>query len=111
MGNRPAVPPAPRTSRLANMMYAVVGKWGEHANCRGMGAAMEMPIMRKTMGKYKPAILTRIRINNAKQICADCPVQTECRTWALTDPDPVNGMIAAGLTPHERQQIRQRTAS
>ena len=93
------------------MMYAVVGPWADHAACRGSTAQMEMPIMRKTIGQHKPAILTRIRINNAKNICHNCPVLTECREWALSSPDPCDGLIAAGMTPHERHQLRQRTAS
>ena len=45
----------------------------------------------------------------AKALCADCPVRWECREWALEDPDPVPVMIAGGLTPNERSEMRRST--
>jgi len=48
----------------------------------------------------------RLHLLNARRICASCPVLRQCRAWALTDPDPVDFMVAGGLTVHERDVIR-----
>lgn len=37
----------------------------------------------------------------ARQICQACPVQDDCRTWALNLPEPIG--IWGGLTPTERK--------
>lgn len=42
----------------------------------------------------------------AKQLCSQCPVQTECLTYAL-EAREVFG-IWGGMTPKERQALRSR---
>jgi hypothetical protein len=37
----------------------------------------------------------------ARQICAACPVRTECAEYAIARPELTEGMFG-GLTPHER---------
>lgn len=46
------------------------------------------------------------RVNKARAICSMCPVLDDCRTWALTIPDPAYGMIAGGLDPKQRRDSR-----
>lgn len=46
----------------------------------------------------------RSRAADAKAICARCPVQAECRAWALATGLPY--AIAAGLTDTERHERR-----
>ena len=54
-------------------------------------------------------ILTQGRsreVTNAKKLCQSCPVQKECLTYAVANPD-LQG-IWGGLTPKERLQLRRR---
>lgn len=44
----------------------------------------------------------------ARDVCRRCPVLAECRSWALSSPDPVPGMVAAQMHPGEREQARRR---
>jgi WhiB family redox-sensing transcriptional regulator len=43
--------------------------------------------------------------NQAKQVCARCPVMSVCRAWALRT-SPEFG-IFGGLTAHERRLVRE----
>ena len=45
-------------------------------------------------------------IKNAKALCRTCPVQRECLTYAVANPD-LQG-IWGGLTPKERVQLRRK---
>lgn len=90
-------------ARAIDGRYIPVGEWATHGPCIGHVTSMEMPV---TRGRGRNSPGTRLRITNAKAICHSCPVQTECREWALTDPDPAEYMIAGGLTPAERQTVR-----
>lgn len=48
------------------------------------------------------------QVSIAKTVCAGCPVQTECLSWALSVlPDG----IAGGMTEHERRQETTRRRS
>jgi hypothetical protein len=40
-------------------------------------------------------------------LCAGCPVEDHCYQWAMTDPDPAEGLVAGGLTPLERDSLRR----
>ena len=43
-------------------------------------------------------------IKRAKEICARCPVQAACLTWALNSDDQWS--VAAGMTVQERDRLR-----
>lgn len=86
-----------------NRTYARTGNWARRGACVGALETMSMPIDRRGAG-YGGA--GRARIANAKAVCRHCPVLAECRAWALTDPDPVEYMVAGGMTPKERQLER-----
>ena len=45
----------------------------------------------------------------AKAICAGCPVLAECREYALTHPERLDG-IWGGLSERDRRIIRRRAA-
>lgn len=47
------------------------------------------------------------QIARAKQVCGGCPVQAECREYALTEP--VQG-IWGGMTEDERRAVRTKNA-
>lgn len=75
------------------------GTWGQHAACHGINMAEP----ETSVPKY-----WYMEVNQRKTICAGCPVQPECETWALAHPDPAVGMIAGGHTTKERLKIRKR---
>jgi WhiB family redox-sensing transcriptional regulator len=79
------------------------GTWANQAACTGQGPDMVMP---GTPRGSTQARANKRHIANAKQYCNTCPVLEQCRTWALTDPDPAEGLIAGGLTPNERRHRR-----
>jgi WhiB family redox-sensing transcriptional regulator len=45
---------------------------------------------------------------HAKRICAQCPIQAECLTWALDTGQPHG--IWGGTTPAERRTMRRERA-
>lgn len=72
----------------------------EHANCKNLGHLFVTP----PPGRQGAG--TRARLARAYRLCDTCPVLADCRTWALTTPDPAQGLIAGGLDPDERAQHR-----
>jgi WhiB family redox-sensing transcriptional regulator len=82
--------------------YATIGDWGLRAACKDSTRTMEMPSLateRLPEGRRQVML--------AKAICWRCPVLEQCRQWALTEPDPVPGMIAGDMTPDERKTARR----
>lgn len=78
---------------------AVPGEWSARAECARVGADMSLS---NPFGPISaPSVLARTAV------CAVCPVLVECRTWALTSPDPAFGHIAGGLHPLERSRMRR----
>jgi WhiB family redox-sensing transcriptional regulator len=57
-------------------------------------------------GRYESTLRRNRRYMAARAVCAACPVFDECREWALANPDPVPGGLAAGLTHRQRDTIR-----
>jgi hypothetical protein len=49
------------------------------------------------------------RLRRAKQVCNDCPVRTECLTYALEREEKEG--IWAGLWPHERRDLWKKWAA
>jgi len=82
--------------------YQMPGRWAREAVCRGNGRLFTIPF--GVTQPMSPAL--RDQIDAAREICDRCPVLEQCRAWALSRPDPAHGMIAGGLTPHERQRRR-----
>jgi WhiB family redox-sensing transcriptional regulator len=46
-------------------------------------------------------------VRAAKAVCAACPVQTECRAWALAQTSDLKG-VWGGISERERRQMRSR---
>lgn len=81
---------------------AAPGSWAERASCRHTNLNMSMPDHLPSSGAARD-----LYIEVRRRMCHDCPVYDDCRTWALTVPDPAVGMIAAGMTPKERRNARR----
>jgi WhiB family transcriptional regulator, redox-sensing transcriptional regulator len=48
------------------------------------------------------------QVRQAKAVCADCPVRTDCLSYALA-ADPLHG-VWGGMSEEERRRLRQREA-
>ncbi|POM25877.1 Transcriptional regulator WhiB1 [Actinomadura rubteroloni] len=72
--------------------------WSDHAICRGADPDLFFPI------GYSASILKE-QERAAKRVCGNCPVTSECLTWALRvgEPDGIWG----GTTPEERRRLRR----
>lgn len=92
------------------MSAANPGGWSEWAACRGAVDTMTMPDLHRPSGRSGGRSYNtrqRARIVVAHTLCAGCPVLADCREWALTVPDPAIGMVAGGMTPHQRREARE----
>ncbi|WP_327714185.1 WhiB family transcriptional regulator [Streptomyces sp. NBC_00490] len=74
--------------------------WRERAACQDVDPDLFFPI--GTAG------LTLVQIDEAKAVCARCPVRERCLQWAL-DAGQVEG-IWGGTTESERRATRRRSA-
>ncbi|MGK3940061.1 WhiB family transcriptional regulator [Streptomyces caeruleatus] len=74
--------------------------WRERAACRNVDPDLFFPI--GTVG------LALVQIDEAKAVCARCPVREQCLRWAL-DAGQVEG-IWSGTTESERRATRRRSA-
>lgn len=97
----------PELARLLKLPeYPPMGRWAEHAACRGMGADIFHPaIARGVHARRSQAVRA------AKAICATCPVTTECLADAMALPahaDRESGAIRGGLTALERRSPNHR---
>jgi WhiB family transcriptional regulator, redox-sensing transcriptional regulator len=74
--------------------------WMEDAACREPGVDPELffPVSEFGLGVRQVAA--------ARAVCARCPVQRECRDWALQAGEPAG--IWGGTTPEERRLLRRR---
>lgn len=70
---------------LADVMVARQAPWREHAACSGMGAGDEQN-MRD--GKYEHLFFPKEALggDEAKSICATCPVKAECEADHYAQP-------------------------
>lgn len=71
--------------------------WTERAACRRQDPEMFFPI------SEGPAF--QLEIEEAKAVCAGCPVSVDCYEWAFTQGEPDG--IWGGTTPEERRALRQ----
>ncbi len=74
--------------------------WPSRAACLGADPELFFPI-----GESGPALL---QIEEAKQVCARCPVRRECLQWAL-DTGQQSG-VWGGLSESERRAQGRRRA-
>ena len=100
---------APRARRrsqwrlVTNDVPQAPGSWIADAACKGQ----------RMWYTAMQAHHSRIGVNDRKMeaealaICADCPVLQQCRSWALTSPDPAIDHVAGGMTPRQRYKWRK----
>lgn len=69
--------------------------WRDHAACRDENPELFFPV-----GTFGPALR---QADEAKAVCAHCPVITACRSWAVAT---LPHGIAGGLTEDERHVLR-----
>jgi len=82
------------------------GAWAEQAACKGL---VDMFAVNTTSMRGSGTRLA-VQASHAIAVCHTCPVLNQCRNWALGDPDPAYHMVAGGLDPHQRHQLRKATA-
>jgi WhiB family transcriptional regulator, redox-sensing transcriptional regulator len=98
---------APRTPTSASMRIAgprssrAPGHWVLEAACKGQGHLFVMP-----EGTVEPSRSRTRQLDRARALCRVCDVRDDCRSWAMSSPDPAAGLIAGGLTPDDRRRQR-----
>jgi WhiB family transcriptional regulator, redox-sensing transcriptional regulator len=70
------------------------GHWQQQAACRGTDTGLFYHL------DNERGASRRRRELQAKQICRECPVLTECLSWALATREPHG--VWGGLSPEER---------
>lgn len=91
------------TARLDHGVTADRGlDWRDRAACVGHDSETWFPLA--TANQRGPAVAVQAQIEQAKAVCADCPVRQTCLEWALTTPEPWG--IWGGLTEEERAALR-----
>ncbi|GAB3493940.1 WhiB family transcriptional regulator [Nocardiopsis coralliicola] len=71
--------------------------WRHHAACRDEDPELFFPI-----GDSGPALL---QIDEAKEVCAACPVSSACLQWALDTRQ--DGGVWGGMSEAERRTLRR----
>jgi WhiB family transcriptional regulator, redox-sensing transcriptional regulator len=74
--------------------------WMEDAACREPGVDPELFFPVSESGAAVRQVAA------ARAVCARCPVQRQCRDWALQAGEPAG--IWGGTTPEERRLVRGR---
>jgi WhiB family redox-sensing transcriptional regulator len=72
--------------------------WQHRAACRGPNQAIFFP-----PPQFERRSEKRLREKRAKEICSECPVQIECRTYALEIREQYG--IWGGMTENERRLL------
>ena len=72
--------------------------WTDLAACRGVDPELFYPVSATGPGLEQ--------VDEAKRVCAGCPVTSECLSWALRAGEPAG--IWGGTTPDERRHLRRK---
>jgi WhiB family redox-sensing transcriptional regulator len=72
--------------------------WQRHGRCRGVASDV-------FFSEDEPRDLRRRRESQAKAICSDCPVLSQCREYAIRAPEKYG--VWGALSPRDREQIRR----
>lgn len=75
--------------------------WRHRAACRTKDPELFFPV-----GSSGPSIL---QTAEAKAVCHDCPVQSECLEWALRTGQDAG--VWGGMSECERRELKQRDTS
>ena len=76
-----------------------VWEWQVEAACRGLDASVFFH------PENERGASRRRRVNQAKRVCAPCPVRAACLEWAMSLEEPYG--VWGGLSPEERDQMRR----
>jgi WhiB family transcriptional regulator, redox-sensing transcriptional regulator len=74
--------------------------WHEYAACRREDPELFFPV-----GTTGPALA---QLQEAKQVCAGCPVQSMCLEWALVAG--IDHGVWGGCSEEERRALKRRSA-
>jgi WhiB family redox-sensing transcriptional regulator len=74
--------------------------WRDRASCLDEDPELFFPI-----GNTGPAL---IQVEEAKAVCARCPVLAECRAWALDNPKLAEFGVFGGMSEDERRAVARR---
>jgi WhiB family redox-sensing transcriptional regulator len=74
--------------------------WRDRAACLDEDPELFFPI-----GTTGPALA---QIEEAKAVCARCPVLAECRTWAMENPRLAGFGVFGGLSEDDRRAVARR---
>lgn len=77
--------------------------WRDRAACVGHDTETWFPLA--TANQHRVSVVVQAQTEQAKAICANCPVRQKCLDWALTTPEPWG--IWGGLTEEERAAMRR----
>lgn len=75
----------------------MIEHWTDRAACRGEDPELFYPV-----SAAGPAL---VQVDEAKTICATCPVTEDCLAWALRAGEPAG--VWGGTTPEERRLLRR----
>ncbi|HZE31610.1 MAG TPA: WhiB family transcriptional regulator [Actinoallomurus sp.] len=70
--------------------------WTDLAACKGVDPELFYPV-----SAAGPA---QLQVEEAKRVCAGCPVTADCLNWALRAGEPAG--VWGGTTPDERRYLR-----
>lgn len=92
------------TARLDHGVSADRGPdWRQRLACADEDPELWFPLA--DANQHGQAVAIRTQTEQAKAICADCPVRQKCLDWALTYPEKHG--IWGGLTEEERAAMRR----
>ena len=74
--------------------------WRDRAACLDVDPELFFPI-----GNTGPAL---VQVEQAKAVCARCPVLAECRAWALDNPKLAEFGVFGGMSEDERRAVARR---
>jgi len=74
--------------------------WRDRSACLDADPELFFPI-----GNTGPAVA---QVEEAKAVCARCPVLEQCRTWAMENPKLTEYGVFGGMSEDERRALRRK---
>jgi WhiB family transcriptional regulator, redox-sensing transcriptional regulator len=74
--------------------------WRDRSACLNEDPELFFPI-----GNTGPAVQ---QLEEAKAVCARCPVLEQCRTWAMDNPKLTEYGVFGGMSEEERRALRRK---
>lgn len=79
--------------------------WRHRALCRDEDPELFFPAGEEHTTGSKPSGPVLAQFEEAKKVCARCPVFTDCRAWAVDTGQPFG--VSGGTTADERRALRR----